>query len=619
MNSLHSHNPLVNFIHELRAPLLWLVVLVTVYSLHDFFLVIFLTFILTYSMRSATVLLLSKIFRKKEHPRWAEMTTVVLCFSLFLASLYCIGSYIGPQLVDQGQSLVKRFTRSEATDSKFVDRLLARTIGEYLFRQKFGDKSSSSYQAAFNQFRDPERAAGEFERILKEVEEAFDASLQSNTLISEVLVFSLAPSDEADFRDWVLKEKSPIIMETHGIRYRQEWENHYRQQEFQLEGIKPFADLSQEEITDSLLRFITNSILEDDALRIELIREWRKTVVHTKARQLKVEQPEEYREKFKSFYKSYHAGHRSSLPYSYQDFVKLLNARQVSSSAFAQTLMDSYPTLETSNNSDAERARSAFEHAERLRLMEDWKSGEIAAKLQKIFEEQVLHAMKMAGEYLGEALPALLALPVQLTLALLLSFLISIDVPRISRGMEKIRRSRARWIYDELAPTMISFGKLIGRAFQAQGIIAIANSVLTLIAIQLLGIENAAFLCGIVFVCSFIPVLGVVLSSVPIAIMAIVQDGGGLMLALSAIAAILLVHFIETSLLNPKILGDMLHLHPVMVLAVLAISEHFAGVWGLLLGVPVIVYIIRFLILNEGIPGFIEPIPPETDIEDVLS
>lgn len=619
MNSLPSHNPLVNFIYELRAPLLWLVVLLTLYSLHDFFLVIFLTFILTYSMRSATLLLLSKLFRKKQYPRWAEMTTVLLCFALFLTSLYCIGSYVGPQLVDQGESLVKRFTRSEATDSKFVDRLLARTIGEYLFRQKFGDKSSSSYQTAFNQFRDPERAAGEFERILKEVEEAFDASLQSNTVISEVLVFSLAPRDEANFRDWVLREKSPIIMETHGERYRQEWEDHYRSQEFQLEGLKSFTDLSQEEITDSLLRFITNSILDDDELRIELIREWRKTVVHTNARQLKLEQPEEYKERFKSFYKSYHAGHRSSLPYSYQDFVKLLNARQVSASAFAKTLMDSYPTLETSNNSEAERARSAFEHAERLRLMEEWKSGEIAAKLQKVFEEQVVHAMKIAGEYLGETLPALLALPVQLTLALLLSFLISIDVPRISRGLEKIRRSRARWIYDELAPTLISFGKLIGRAFQAQGIIAIANSALTLVAIQLLGIENAAFLCGIVFVCSFIPVLGVVLSSVPIAIMAIVQDGGGLMLALSAIGAILLIHFIETSLLNPKILGDMLHLHPVMVLAVLAISEHFFGVWGLLLGVPVIVYIIRFLILNEGIPGFIEPIPPDTDIEDVLS
>jgi predicted PurR-regulated permease PerM len=121
------------------------------------------------------------------------------------------------------------------------------------------------------------------------------------------------------------------------------------------------------------------------------------------------------------------------------------------------------------------------------------------------------------------------------------------------------------------------------------------------------------FLCAIVFVCSFIPVLGVVLSSIPIAIVALVQRDGSMFLALQAIAGILVIHFIETSLLNPKILGDMLHLHPVAVLAVLAIGEHFFGVWGLLLGVPIAVYIFRCVILNESIPGLIETEPFRDD------
>lgn len=86
-----------------------------------------------------------------------------------------------------------------------------------------------------------------------------------------------------------------------------------------------------------------------------------------------------------------------------------------------------------------------------------------------------------------------------------------------------------------------------------------------------------------------------------------------MLMAIQAIIAILIIHFIETSILNPKIVGDMLHFHPVMVLAVLAIGEHFFGVWGLLLGVPVAVYIIRFVILNEGIPGIIEPFPYDNE------
>jgi predicted PurR-regulated permease PerM len=192
-------------------------------------------------------------------------------------------------------------------------------------------------------------------------------------------------------------------------------------------------------------------------------------------------------------------------------------------------------------------------------------------------------------------------------LSLLLSFFITIDIHRIRGGVLRLRQSRMRDFYDEIAPGLYTFGRLIGRAFQAQGVIAFFNTFLTFLALNFLQIKNEVFLCAIVFVCSFIPVLGVVLSSIPIAVMAIVQPGGTVFLGLKAIGAILVIHFIETSILNPKILGDMLHLHPVMVLAVLAVGEHFFGVWGLLLSVPVTVYILRCVILNEEIPGLIEP------------
>ena len=179
------------------------------------------------------------------------------------------------------------------------------------------------------------------------------------------------------------------------------------------------------------------------------------------------------------------------------------------------------------------------------------------------------------------------------------------------RGVRRLQGSRVKDFYLEIAPGLISFGRLIGRAFQAQAVIAFFNTVLTFLLIRILGIDNPLFLCVIVFFCSFIPVLGVVLSSIPIAIIAIAQPDGGVWLAFLAVVGILLIHLVEAWILNPKILGDMLHLHPVLVLAILAIGEHFFGVWGLLLGVPVIVYILRFVILDEGIPGIIEPIRPE--------
>lgn len=250
-----------------------------------------------------------------------------------------------------------------------------------------------------------------------------------------------------------------------------------------------------------------------------------------------------------------------------------------------------------------------FEEEERKRLTFEWKRGELADKLEQQLQGSLAKGMTLVGGVIGGLIPILLYLPFQFLLILLLSFFITVDIPNMKRGLAKLRESRVKNFYEEIAPSLSNFGRLIGRAFQAQGVIAIINTVLTyLFCIRLLGLQHGVFLSTMVFICSFIPVVGVVLSGIPICIVAMTQDDGGIIVAVWAILSILIVHFAETSLFNPKIMGDMLHLHPVLVLAILAISEHFFGVWGLLLGVPVAVYIIRFVILDEGIPGWIEPV-----------
>jgi predicted PurR-regulated permease PerM len=163
--------------------------------------------------------------------------------------------------------------------------------------------------------------------------------------------------------------------------------------------------------------------------------------------------------------------------------------------------------------------------------------------------------------------------------------------------VSKLDKSRIKEFYREVAPGLASFGWLMGRAFQAQAIIAAVNTGLTFSALHLLDIPHRTFLCSIVFLCSFIPVVGVVISSIPITVVAL-QLPGGIVLALEMVGCILIIHFIETTLLNPKIMGDMLKLHPLLVLVILLVGEHFFGVWGLLLGVPVSVYIFRFVILG---------------------
>jgi predicted PurR-regulated permease PerM len=183
-------------------------------------------------------------------------------------------------------------------------------------------------------------------------------------------------------------------------------------------------------------------------------------------------------------------------------------------------------------------------------------------------------------------------------LALLFSYLILIDLNRIKAGISRLRNSRVGDFYEEAAPPIARFGMLLGRAIEAQAVIAVVNTVLTLIGLLLLDIPLVAMLSVIVFVCSFVPVLGVLISTTPIVLVALNAGGPGLSLA--AIALVILIHAIEAYLLNPIIYGRHMKLNPVLTLIILYVGYHAFGLWGMLLGVPVARYFIHDVI---GVPA----------------
>ena len=56
------------------------------------------------------------------------------------------------------------------------------------------------------------------------------------------------------------------------------------------------------------------------------------------------------------------------------------------------------------------------------------------------------------------------------------------------------------------------------------------------------------------------------------------------------------IHVIEAYGLNPAIYSAHLKLHPLLVLTVLVVAEHSLGVWGLLLAVPLTVFVLDYAI-----------------------
>ncbi len=181
-----------------------------------------------------------------------------------------------------------------------------------------------------------------------------------------------------------------------------------------------------------------------------------------------------------------------------------------------------------------------------------------------------------------------------LLISLLFAYLISLDTARLRAEMAGLRRSRLRHFHEETASAIVNFADTVGRALQAQFLIACLNTFLTVLGLLFLGLPAVTVLAVIVFFCSFIPVLGVFISTTPMVIVAL--GTGNLLMALWVVLLIIIIHVIEAYGLNPLIYGRQLRINPVLVLVILYIGHRAFGVWGMLLGVPVTHYVMRYVL-----------------------
>ena len=225
-------------------------------------------------------------------------------------------------------------------------------------------------------------------------------------------------------------------------------------------------------------------------------------------------------------------------------------------------------------------------------------------KLNESYEVIIMQVENWVAEFVPKVILGVRALvngfvtvAFQFGLAIILSFLVLWDFPRLRREMKRLSTGRTADVFAEIAPSMRAFGVMVGRAFEAQTLIALVNTALTSLAFLALGLSSISLLSVIVFLCSYVPVFGVFLSTIPAALIALKVGGPSKLLWLAV--AILVVHAIEAYALNPIIYGHHMRMHPIAVLVILLVGEHLFGVWGLLLGVPIAAYLYRYVIRGD--------------------
>jgi predicted PurR-regulated permease PerM len=186
----------------------------------------------------------------------------------------------------------------------------------------------------------------------------------------------------------------------------------------------------------------------------------------------------------------------------------------------------------------------------------------------------------------------------QILIALLMSLFYLLEKPRLIEFTKKFKTSKIASIYAEIEFFSLKFVGTFGKVIEAQLIIAVVNCILTTIALWIFGFPQLGGLSIMIFLLGLIPVAGVIISLIPLVIIG--YSIGGIMTVLYVFIAIMIIHAIEAYILNPNLMSSKTNLPVFYTFLVLIFSEHFFGVWGLIIGIPVFVFILDVLEVTDN-------------------
>jgi predicted PurR-regulated permease PerM len=99
-----------------------------------------------------------------------------------------------------------------------------------------------------------------------------------------------------------------------------------------------------------------------------------------------------------------------------------------------------------------------------------------------------------------------------------------------------------------------------------------------------MGAPLAAPLALLMFVGAFVPLVGALVAGA-LAVL-VVLAAKGWILALVVLGVLIVMNQLESHVLQPQVVGKMVHLHPLAVILVLAIGGVVAGIYGAVIAVP---------------------------------
>ena len=202
------------------------------------------------------------------------------------------------------------------------------------------------------------------------------------------------------------------------------------------------------------------------------------------------------------------------------------------------------------------------------------------------------------------------------------SIYLSIDGDRFIKGfintVPEAFRSEVRTLLRRLREIWDAF-------FRGQVILMFIIGTAVWLGLTILGVPGAFALGIIAGMLEIIPNLGPLLAAIPAVIVALLQGSdhfaiNNFVFALIVIGFYIFINFLENTIVVPRVMGESVKLHPLIIILGVLVGASVWGILGALLAAPVIAsgreiirYLYNHVIGDEPFPRIDKP-PPESDI-----
>jgi predicted PurR-regulated permease PerM len=126
--------------------------------------------------------------------------------------------------------------------------------------------------------------------------------------------------------------------------------------------------------------------------------------------------------------------------------------------------------------------------------------------------------------------------------------------------------------------------RVLGGYVRGTAIVAFIDALIIAVTLLILGVPLAIPLAVFVFIGGFIPIIGATAAGTIAVLVALVSNGPGA--ALIVLAVLIGANQLEHHVLQPLLMGKVLHIHGLVILLALAAGTMLAGIIGALLAVP---------------------------------